>query len=184
VEGEDLNKKLRGLLILANVIVIALVLWMLYAIVSHWMGASDGDGARQAADQTTPEASQNAPNENAVPRNQYDLITRHDIFDTSPVQQPSRTNRTNEPQKTSGFIRLKLRGTVIGPGDEAYAIIYNETKRHEDFYYLNDFIGPYQIRQIAADHVVLESKQGRRTLELEVKDLPQGPAAGPRPRKG
>ncbi len=101
--------------------------------------------------------------------NDFLKVINNNIFKTSSAKEKDKEEKKPPKEVEITKLELKLKGTVLGNGDRAYAVIQDLRDRKEDLYYLNDVVQGAQIVDILADRVVLQVEGRKEILPLSMK---------------
>ena len=175
---------LRTVLLPANLILLALVLYTVKGIVLAPETRPEAADAAIRKAAPAPEAVAAAPERQkpaARPATDYAVIVARDIFgaaDTSAAKdEPGEQSLAGVPQ--AKLLELKLLGTIAGDADIARAIIQDSRAKTQGLFRRGDEIQGATVSQILRNKVILLNGGREEVLELSVES--QEPSASPEP---
>ncbi|MBN2033376.1 MAG: hypothetical protein JW836_08885 [Deltaproteobacteria bacterium] len=151
----------RKMVLFGNLIIAAIVFWMMVSIVFTWISE------RRGPDFLKTEAWEALGARSEVPRQRktltdYGMIKEKDVFKAgkfnlgSPVGEKVVSHITER--------NLELKGTVVAEGRMSYAVILDHDLGKEDIYFEDDFVTGARIARILKNMVVLDSKGKEEAL--------------------
>ncbi len=158
----------RKIFILLNILLAGLIVWLGADTFLAWQKSRSGSEAY--LQQEKPHATKPKRLSNQIKQfKDFNKVIDKNIFKTSSAKEEKKDEKKPEKEIEITKLELKLKGTVLGDGNRAYAVIEDLRNRKEELYYLDDVVQGAQIVDILPDRVVLSVEGRKEILPLSMK---------------
>jgi hypothetical protein len=152
------------LLLLSNLVVSGLIgLVLAELVITFLQGRENTHATVQVIDAAPP----SEPSRLASRKRAHDFrpVIARDIFKTDPQAKAVRPAPAEVIEPTQ--LDLRLKGTVVGEGAPAFAVIQDGKTREQDVYRVGDMISGARITGITWDDVIFDVERKQEALRLE-----------------